>query len=167
MKIQGPGLRKAVRIIRKCRVQVRGKLRQLSENKKPRLWKITRAIDKSKAQAYGKSREPSGEFPCGPDGAIARRHSCEWHCVLLASCRSGSVKPIGHWVVMGARGECHLASFLFLMGIYEVSNGVMLGFAYEFCLSSFGFQMEGLWGVLMGFSSVLHECRASILLCDS
>ena len=55
--------------------------------------------------------------------------------------------------------------FLFLLGNYEVSNVVMLGFSYEVCWSSLGFQTMA--GVLMGFSPVLHECRTSILRCDS
>ena len=58
---------------------------------------------------------------------------------------------------------------LFLMGIYEVSNGVMLGFSYEFCLSSLGFQIEALWESSWGSHQfcILHACRTGILLCDS
>ena len=158
MKIQGPGLKKAVRIISNCRVQVRGKPRQLSENQKPRLWKITRAIDKSKAQAYGKSREPSGEFPCEPDGAKAPGHSCVLHCVLVGVDRLNPLVIGYSWEPMGN-------AIWFRSLPYGVSNGVMLGFSYEFCLSSLGFQMQALWGSHQ--FCILHACRTGILLCDS
>ena len=102
------------------------------------------------------------EFASGRDGANAPGHSCDLHCVFVGVDR---LNPLVNWVLMGARGESHLDSFLFLLGNYEVSNVVMLGFSYEVCWSSLGFQTMA--GVLMGFSPVLHECRTSILLCDS
>ena len=158
MKSQGPGLRKAVRIMRNCRVQVRKTAKIVGTSKAQSLRKITRAIDKSEAQAYGTSGEPLWEFASGRDGANAPGHSCDLHCVFVGVDR---LNPLVNWVLKGARGESHLGSFLFLLGIYEVSNVVMLGFSYDFACHLSDFKR---WG---GFSPVLHECRTSILLCDS
>ena len=60
-----------------------------------------------------------------------------------------------NWVLMGARGESHLVSFLFLLGNYEVSNVVMLGFSYmKFAghLSDFKLWRGGPHGVLTSFA---------------